>query len=233
MKTLIDRVQQGDRFFRWRGGDVSRLEALFDMVLALALTLTAISTEVPADFGDLTDAFWKLPSFAICFGILLMCWYYHFQFHRRYGLENFPLVIMSGILLFIIISYVYPLKFLYSLLLDSSQMRPLTPAEGQRLIVYYSGGFAAIFCLFFLMTAYAFAHRVDLELTRNERVLTQAAMGTHAIYFGVGLLSTVMALTGLGGTLAGWVYVLIGPLQFANGLYWGRLIDERVAERAD
>ena len=35
-KSADEIVQQGDRFFRWRGGDVSRLESLFDAVVALA-----------------------------------------------------------------------------------------------------------------------------------------------------------------------------------------------------
>jgi hypothetical protein len=225
MKSIAEHIQQGDRFFRWRGGATSRLEALFDVILALALTLTAISAEVPQNFQDLVQAFAKLPAFAVCFAILLMCWYYHFLFHRRYGIENFPLVVMSGVLLFVIISYVYPLKFIYSALLDPAAQVDLTPLEGRWLIGIYSGGFTAIFLMFLLMNGYAYACRRELELNANEQVLTCMTIGTHAIYVLLGALSVLLAWAGVGGTLAGWVYVAIGPLQFANGLYWGLRID--------
>ncbi len=221
MKSIRDTIQQGDKYFRWRGAETSRLEALFDVVLAMALTLTVISLEIPQTFDDLMASFAKLPSFAVCFVILLMCWYYHFQFHRRYGIENFPLVIMSGLLLFIILVYVYPLKFLYSVLFAPANAAGLNPAQGQTLIVLYSAGFAAIFAMFAVMNLYAFACRMELELDANEIVLTKSAIGTHGVYVGVACLSMLMIWTRLGGIWAGWIYLLIGPLQFANGLYWG------------
>jgi uncharacterized membrane protein len=226
MKSIRDTIQQGDKYFRWRGAETSRLEALFDMVLAMALTLTVISLEVPQTFDDLIGSFAKLPSFAVCFVILLMCWYYHFQFHRRYGIENFPLVIMSGLLLFIILIYVYPLKFLYSLLFAPANAAGLNPAQGQTLIMLYSAGFAAIFTMFFLMNLYAYVARADLELDTNEIALTKAAMGTHAVYVIVASISILMTWANIGGTLSGWVYLLIGPLQFANGMYWGLQVKE-------
>lgn len=226
MKPLSERVQQGDPYFRWRGAEVSRLEALFDMVLALALTLTMISTEVPQTFADLWSAVYKLPTFGVCFVILLMCWYYHFQFHRRYGIENFVLTLLSGLLLFVVVAYVYPLKFIYAALLDPAGVAALTPAQGRQLVLLYSGGFSLIFLLFFLMTLYAYLQREALELNDNELVLTKMALGSHLGYLGVGLLSVGMALTGVGGTLAGRVYILLGPVQFANGYYWGKQLRE-------
>lgn len=225
MKSVRDLIQQGDRYFRWRGAETSRLEALFDMVLAMALTLTVISMEVPQNFDDLVGSFAKLPSFAVCFLILLICWYYHFQFHRRYGIENFPLIILSGLLLFIILIYVYPLKFLYSILFAPDAQR-LNPAQGQTLIALYSIGFAAIFLMFTLMNGYAYLCRAELELDANEIVLTKAAIGTHLAYMAVACLSILMIVFEFGATWAGWVYFLIGPLQFANGLYWGRQVIE-------
>ncbi|MBL8891426.1 MAG: DUF1211 domain-containing protein [Planctomycetaceae bacterium] len=232
MKSVRDLIQQGDRFFRWRGAETSRLEALFDMVLAMALTLTVISMEVPQTFDDLVGSFAKLPSFAVCFLILLMCWYYHFQFHRRFGIENFPLIILSGLLLFIILIYVYPLKFLYSVLFAPDAQR-LNPAQGQTLIALYSAGFAAIFIMFGLMHSYAYLYRVELGLNQNEIVLTKSAIGTHLVYAGVACLSILMIGFQVGGTWSGWVYLLIGPLQFANGWYWGQRIIEPVASAAE
>jgi uncharacterized membrane protein len=226
MKTVRELIQQGDKYFRWRGAETSRLEALFDMVLAMALTLTVISLEVPKNFDDLIGSFSQLPSFAVCFLLLLLCWYHHFQFHRRYGIENFPMVIMSGLLLFIILIYVYPLKFLYSLVFAPADVPGLNLAQGRTLIMIYSGGFAAIFAMFALMNLYAYVARADLELNANEISLTKMAIGTHVIYVAVAGLSILMIWANLGSTWSGWVYLLIGPLQFANGLYWGLQIKE-------
>jgi hypothetical protein len=48
--------QQGfgaDHGFRWRGGDISRLEGLSDAVFAFAVTLLVVSLEVPETFDEL------------------------------------------------------------------------------------------------------------------------------------------------------------------------------------
>jgi hypothetical protein len=37
MRTLVGPVLRGERHFEWRGGDVSRVEALSDAVFAFAL----------------------------------------------------------------------------------------------------------------------------------------------------------------------------------------------------
>lgn len=66
-----DIVQQADKYFRWRGGEVFRLESLFDAIIALAPTLIVVSVEVPSSFAELTESFRKLPAFAICFAILV------------------------------------------------------------------------------------------------------------------------------------------------------------------
>jgi hypothetical protein len=49
-------AQQGfgaDRGFRWRGGEISRLEGLSDAVFAFAVTLLVVSLEVPETFNEL------------------------------------------------------------------------------------------------------------------------------------------------------------------------------------
>ncbi|NIV14887.1 MAG: DUF1211 domain-containing protein [Aliifodinibius sp.] len=40
----------GDQEFRWRGGDVSRMEGFSDAVFAFALTLLVVSLQVPNSF---------------------------------------------------------------------------------------------------------------------------------------------------------------------------------------
>lgn len=57
-------------------------------------------------------------AFAVCFGILFWVWYDHYRFFRRYGLDDGLTTTLTGVLLFIVLFYVYPMKFLFSTLFD-------------------------------------------------------------------------------------------------------------------
>jgi hypothetical protein len=45
----------GEKDFRWRGGEISRLESLVDAVFAIAVTLLIVSREVPSSFYDFVN----------------------------------------------------------------------------------------------------------------------------------------------------------------------------------
>lgn len=228
-KSTQRRIMEGDRFFRWRGGDVSRLESLFDAVIALALTLIVVSVEVPSSFDALLDAFKKLPAFAICFAILVMCWYYNFLFHRRYGIEDFPITILNSVLMFLVVFYVYPLKFLYAFMFAQAETT-ITREQVPLLMYMYSCGFMAIFTNLLAMYAYAYMRRVGLELSPNEVLLTKMKLSELSIYVGAGMLS-IFSIALLGSApLAGMIYCVIGPAQGINGFVWGRYLQEVPAE---
>ena len=230
-KSANDIVQQGDRFFRWRGGEVSRLESLFDAVIALALTLIIVSIEVPSSFDMLMESFKKLPAFAVCFVLLTMCWYYHYLFHRRYGLEDFPIVILNAVLMFLVVFYVYPLKFLYSFLFAPQEFQ-IQKSQVATLMILYSGGMIAIFTLYFLMYGYAYLKKEGLQLSTNEITLTRAKLWEHVWYIVVGIVSIVIACIPGMAPWSGMTYAALGPIQFANGMYWGGKIDESEEEEA-
>src|SRR5690606_4445590 len=102
--------------FRFRGEETTRIETLSDAVFALAITLLLISTTPPITFYQL-QAFTKdLVPFAICITLISLIWYEHFIFFIRYGFRNKYIVFLNILLLFIVLFYVYPLKFLAKLL---------------------------------------------------------------------------------------------------------------------
>ncbi len=96
-----------------RSHDISRLEAFSDAVFAFALTLLVVSLEVPKSYAELMNLMRGFPAFACCFGVLLWIWYEHNLFFRRYGLQDPYTVFLNGALLFVVMFYVYPLKFMF------------------------------------------------------------------------------------------------------------------------
>lgn len=238
----------GERYFRWRGGAVSRLEGLSDAVFAISMTLLVVSLEVPHSFDELRDAFSRLPAFAICFALLLLCWFYHHQFHRRYGLEDGPTIFLNSLLLFLVLFYVYPLKFLFGVLTAAigggggGAGGLATPAirgdDMATLMLLYSGGFGGIFVVFAAMTWHAWRCRRRLELTATEEIVTRATLSAHLLSTSIALASILLALAGgrIAVTLSGLVYFLMGPAHGFHGWRWGRRIqaaaEAEAAQRA-
>src|SRR5579863_5320693 len=171
-----------EKHFRWRGGRITRLEAFTDAVFAFAVTLLVVSLEVPRTFSDLIMAMKGFVAFAICFAILVQVWYEHYVFSRRYGLQTFYTVILNSILIFVVLFFVYPLKFLFTLLVgvlsggilathpvDQSIQLAQVPA----LMLIYSLGFAAVSAVFTLLFRYAYGLRRELHLNEYESLRTR------------------------------------------------------------
>src|ERR1051325_7541003 len=102
--------------FRCRAGEITRLEGFSDAVFAFAVTLLVVSLEVPHTFEELLDAMRGFAAFGISFAILFQVWFHHYRYFRRYGLQDTATVILNGALLFVVLFYVYPLKFLFTML---------------------------------------------------------------------------------------------------------------------
>src|SRR5271155_944063 len=106
---------QAEANFRWRGGDITRLEGFTDAVFAFAVTLLVVSLEVPRTFTELIAVMKGFVAFAICFAVLVHVWYCHYKFSRRYGLQTVYTIVLNSALIFVVLFYVYPLKFLFTL----------------------------------------------------------------------------------------------------------------------
>lgn len=209
--------------FHLRGTELSRVDGFSDVVFGFALTLLVVSLEVPKTFDELTTMLRGFLPFAICFFFLMSIWYAHFKFFRRFGLEDLRTILLNTALLFVVLFYVYPLKFLFTFALSATPANALRAGAGARqieeLMVLYGLGFAAIYLLLAAMYWNALKQAGELELTPIERMLTRTVAYENAGMAGIGLLSCVAALLlprGIAG-YAGWVYVLIWGVKSAFG----------------
>ena len=215
-----------------RRRDVSRIEGFSDAVFGFAVTLLVVSLEVPKTFHDLLLTMRGFPAFAVSFGLLFQIWWRHYLFFRKYDIEDSFVVTMTGLLLFVVLFYVYPLKFLWSYialaLIGQAPADMLPPAEAWALFVVYGLGVAAAFGILAALYRHAYAHRSELDLTPLEIVDTRVDIYRNIGLAGIGLLSVAVALAArafvprLTG-FAGFVYFFIGVSEWTLGAYHGRL----------
>jgi uncharacterized membrane protein len=195
--------------FRNRGGDISRVEGFSDCAFGFAVTLLVVSLEVPRTFDGLLEVMRGIPAFAVSFAVLGWIWFTHYRFFRRYGLEDVRTVMLTLLLLFVVLCYVYPLKFLYSATLGTGG-GGITPDQVRLLFVIYGAGLAAVFTVLALLHVNAYAQRDRLGLDGLERAETRVAVGEMLGVVAVSLLSCALALLPLGlpSWLAGFAYFL-------------------------
>jgi hypothetical protein len=228
-QPLADRQFGRRHGFRFRGESVSRLESFSDAVFGFALTLLVVSLEVPHTFTELLNAMRGFVGFSFCFFMLALVWYRHYVYYRRYGLEDAGAIVLNFFLLFVVLFYIYPLKFMFTLLpammgAGGGARAAVEPSQVRLMFTVYSGGFAAVFGLFGLMYWRAWRLRDQLALNAVERIDTCESVFSSFILMGIGLLSIVIAMTAPKNMvgMAGMVYFAIGICETAVGSYFGR-----------
>jgi hypothetical protein len=214
--------------FRLRGLSMTRIEAFTDAAFAFSLTLLVVSLQPPASFTELRLALFGVPPFLLSATMLMMFWWGHHQWSRRYGLDDLRTMILSCLLVFTVLIYVYPLRFMCSLMMAwigretgwalPSAVRINEVGDVNRLFVLYGVGFAAMSAALMLLSLHAWRERDALGLDPIERHETRSAIGAWSILAGAGVLSTLVGLVAppwLPG-LPGWLYA---PLSVVMPLY--------------
>ena len=177
-------MRDGD--FTIRSTEISRIEGLSDAVFGFAITLLVVSLEVPKTAGEVLHAMRGFFAFAVTFSILFMVWRTQFKFFRRYGLEDDTTVWLSAGLLFTVLLFVYPLKFVFTVIVERILMRAgfgdstvnssLSQPGMHLLQAAYGLGWFAVFGIFHLLYRHAHKKRHELKLNPLEVFDTEEAI---------------------------------------------------------
>lgn len=143
-----------------------------------ALTLLVVSLDVPKTFRDLIATMRGFPAFALCFLFLALLWNGHYRYCQRYGLDGGSARFLTCVMLFLVLFYVYPLKFLFNfsitgVLFGGPAQSLITRSEFSTLLVIYGLGFAAVYLALLLLCLHAYRLRDALEFTELEKFDTR------------------------------------------------------------
>lgn len=199
--------------FRLRAHEVSRLEAFSDVVFGFAISLLVVSLEAPKSFHELMEMMSGIVPFGICFFIFVDIWFEHHHFFRRYALQDKPVIVLNTLLLFVLLFYVYPLKYVFVSFFASIRgiSTGLRAEDGPNLFTIYGAGVIAVFTLLALMYRHAWTKRDELGLNEVEQIDTLASIWDNGCMAAFGVISTILAhtLPLRLSMLAGFVYTFI------------------------
>jgi len=213
--------------FRWRSHEITRVEGFSDAVFGFAVTLLIVSLEVPRTSTELLETMRGFGAFIITFFMLTRLWYSQFTFFRRYGLEDRVTVSLNLVLLFMVLFFVYPLKFLFGVILTDPGMRQtIETAHGlvpvvlphHKLLLFgiFGTGFAGVMGVFALLYHHAYRKREELGLNEFEVFETRhsvrrftAALFIGVTYFAVAATSALPSKTKEQAKVANIVSVVI------------------------
>jgi hypothetical protein len=217
--------------FRLRGLEMTRLESLVDVAFAFSITMLALSADrVPTSFEQMYDLLRGIPAFAFSLAMLLLFWHGHVVYSRRYGLDDGPTTFLSGVLVAVMLVYVYPLKFMATAFF-AFYIPPLRTADYLTrgttndlaiMFITMSTGFVLLNIVFILLEWHALRKADELGLSAHERHVARCEISAQSIYLGVGVLSVALAVLfrhSLVVISAGFVYGLLGVLI---PVYWIR-----------
>ncbi|REE01573.1 uncharacterized protein DUF1211 [Marinoscillum furvescens DSM 4134] len=236
-----------DPNFRYRGKNQTRVETFSDAAFALAITLIVLSSSVPSNFQDLWVSMRDIIPFGLCVILVMVIWYQHYLFFLKFGLQNRTIVLYNTFLIFLILIYVYPLKFLFVVLfrlyegiftgnrelINRLFTETLPYSDTGSLMIIYGLGASLIFLTIGGMYRHAMKMAGPLELNSYERYIAKDGMITNLLLASIPFLSALIAVFHLFGNWtflgAGVAYMLYPPVMIIYGRVSAKKRDRALA----
>jgi len=239
-----------------RRDEPTRLEGFSDAVFGFSLALLAFSLEVPRSIEELTAlTIAQLVPTLAAFSLMCWIWAEHNAFFRQFGLQNATTIVLNCALLFLVVFYTYPLKFMAVFLwglianglgwtgivsaLESSGSLTLQGSnrdDAMPLMLIYSIGFIALFSILALLYGHALRQKDRLGLDDLELFEARHGLRVHLTSVTIGLLS--LAALGVLWLVdprwigsSGMIYALMGPAHAINGVRYSRARETLIAAR--
>lgn len=214
-ETLVRELDHDPRF-QWRGGSVTRIENLSDIIFALALGMIVSSGARPETFEQLTAHLATIVPISAAFAVLFMIWNAHYVFFRRYGVADGWIVFLNCLLLLLVLFTAYPLRFIFDSFFgyiwgvttqdwDFMREANLTFETSGTIMGYFCVGYALIFLVISQMYAYALRKTDLLGLSPIEEAMTRQSVwyfrAQIMIIVTVGLLALFTPVRAFAGAL--------------------------------
>jgi uncharacterized membrane protein len=205
-----------------REHESTRIEAFSDAMFAFAATLLVVSLEVPRDFDDLLTNLRGFIPFALSFAALYFIWVAHTNVFRRYALGDTYTIVLNGILLFTVLFYVYPLKFMATAIVANftgNAGSVIHVDQLSTLFMVYGLGWTLVFLMIALLYRHAYKSRPQLNLDALSAYDAQTHSRHYIAFASVGVLSIILAWLGVGVRfgIPGFIYAIVGVLAAVNG----------------
>jgi len=216
-----------------RGNEIYRVEALSDAVFAFTVSLLIMSLEVPKTFSELKHIMLQFFPFLATVSLVFFFWYLQNNYFRSYGLNDGKVILLNLSLLVLLLFYVYPLKFLFSLLLGfvlhinyfeavtAKGETVILQQEFPALILYFSAGYAVIWLIFYQLYHHVSVQKQKLQLSVFELVVLKSQQRDALVQVMIGIASILFAY----GNLPVWSGICFLIIPF--WLLLNRMIEHR------
>ncbi|MFT6947609.1 MAG: putative membrane protein [Vicingaceae bacterium] len=219
--------------FRYRGLDSSRLEHLTDAVFAFAITLLVIASEVPKTYVELQASMYDFIGFIACILMLLALWNNHASYFTKYGLQDKRTKALNFLFLFVLLFYIYPLKYLFSYIgsvqlinalgsigftsdayqiaLSKAIESMLSVDDWADIMIRFGLGLLAMHTILFGMFHNGYRKRKELKLNKREVYETKSSMIVFLSIMIICVISILVVVIGGGyySAYSGMVYLAI------------------------
>jgi len=210
--------------------EAHRLDGFIDAAFAFAVSVLAIAgAEVPHNLHDLVLALDRIPAFACSFATLMIFWHRHVRWRDRFRLHDTTSLMLSLMLVFFALIFVYPLNMLFQAMFSAFYAAfahqelsgaPTINSVHEVKALYLCYGLAYACMAACLACLYHHSLR-KAHMSQVERIDARKAFYTQIGSISVAMLSLVAALaipdTPAWTALPGCLYILLTPMYWLGG----------------